>query len=668
MKIILSTLLIINLLYANQTNPDSLDDLSLEELMDIKIYSATKSYQRVEEIPANIVIITKKDIKKYNYSTLDELLKYVPGLFIIDDTEHFQIGSRGSLGSSFKLMINNNPISPLRVPSGAMSNRNFFAIPVESIDRVEIIKGPQAVTYGSNSMYGSINIITNDFNEKNIASISKGNNGQEKVFARLNHKYENGGFTLNTSFYNTNGIKGDLENTLSEANYLSRNSNAVKKLDGLLENEYKTLDISHRYKNLTTDINISQTNYGIYLEPTFRNGNKVEQLEKSLSFTYEDELSSDLSYKTSFITSRKNYDINNFNINENPNLIINNYGKDIRNQVDVHFNYILNNQMKLLFGSTYKTIRHYTNQTFEQYNAYQSYDYKFYETDLYSKLQYKINDKFEVNTGIRFTKKDSFTINREVIDILSNSNIPVNSIFGKENKGYLPEVSAIYHINSRNHIKFLYGEANQLTYSGVDSYEEIKSSEINYTYLSKKYQLNTSVFYNKSENISLFTQEGTSVPISDNGTQETKGLEFAITYKPNYNFHISSSLTLQDTKAKTSSNIDIEPAFSPKVLYKINMSYKHDKTKYSLFLNYIGKMKSAIDYNTLKRYGKDSKENIVLGANLEQILSKDLSINLNVSNLLNRDNKIPAGSTLTNFHEGVYTKGREYLFTLKYKF
>jgi len=589
MKIILSTLLLANVLYANQSNLDSLDDLSLEELMNIKIYSATKSYQRIEEIPANITVITRKEIEKYNYSTLEELLKHIPGLFIVDDTEHFQIGSRGSLGSSFKLMINNNEISPLRVPAGAMSNRNFFATPIEAIDRIEIIKGPQAVTYGSNSMYGSINIITNDFNEKNIVSLSKGNNGQEKVFARVNHKNEDGGFTLNTSFYQTDGIDGDLEESFSQDDY-TQYPQAAKSLDGLLANKYKTIDFSHRYKNLTTDINYSQTNYGLYIYSTYGAGNEVEQIDKSLAFTYEDELSENLSYKANFITSKKNYDIDKFNILDTSNGVSNNHGEGRRNQFDMHLNYNINKKTKLLTGITYKSIKEDTNQTSEQYQIYQAYKYKYNEADAYSKLQYKINDKFEINTGIRFTKKDSFTINREAINLTTNSNIPVDSLDVQANKSYLPEVSAIYHINSNNHIKFLYGEANQLTYAGVDSFEEMNSSEINYIYLSKKYQINTSLFYNKSKNISLFTQEGTSIPISDNGNQETKGLEFAITYKPNYNFQVFSSFTLQNTKAKTSSNIEIEPGFSPKTLAKIDMSYKHEKTRYSLLVNYIGKM------------------------------------------------------------------------------
>lgn len=668
MKIILSTLLLVNILYANESNSDALDDLSLEELMNIKIYSATKSYQRIEEIPANITVITRKEIEKYNYSTLDELLKHVPGLFILDDTEHFQIGSRGSLGSSFKLMINNNPISPLRIPRGASSNRNFFATPVEAIDRIEIIKGPQAVTYGSNSMYGSINIITNDFNEKNIVSISKGNNGQEKVFARLNHKHEDGGFTLNTSFYQTNGIEGDLKDTFDPNYYNSRPTSAVKNLEGLLENKYKTLDFSHRYKNLTTDINISQTNYGIYTEPTFRDGNEVEQVEKSLSFTYEDELSEDLSYKANFITSQKTYDIGNFNILANQNATVNNHGKDKKNQVDIHINYILNKKFKLLIGSTYEDIDFNLNAKFNTIANKRDYAYKSY--DLYSKIQYKFSDKFELNSGIRYAKREKFLMTFKQDNNLSNPQFDQIITGEIEDKSdYLPEFSAIYHIDSNNHLKFLYGKANQLTYSGIDKFEEINSSEINYIYLSKKYQVNSSIFYNEAKNISLFTQNGSNLPTSAVGDKITKGFEFAVRYKPNYNFETSSSITLQDTKHHANNtSVNYKPDFSPKVLGKIQMSYLQDKTRYSLILDYISSMKAPIINGTSNRYGVDSKDNINLNTNINHHFSKNTSLNLNITNILNRDNRIPAGSSLINFKNGAFTKGREFLFTLKYKF
>lgn len=667
-SILIFSIIFINTLFAQNIPKEELDSLSLEELMDIKIYSATKSYQRIEDIPANIIVLTRKDIEKYNYTTLDELLKHVPGLFIIDDTEHFQIGSRGSLGSSFKLMINNNPISPLRIPRNGTSNRNFFATPIESIDRIEIIKGPQAVTYGSNSMYGSINIITNDFNAKNIISIGKGNNGQEKVFARINHKQDNGGFTLNTSFYNTDGIKGDLKDSYKGSDY-NTNPNANKKLDGLLENEYKTLDFSHRYKNLTTDITYSKTNYGLYLEPTYRDGNDVEQIEKALALTYEDEINEDFSYKVNLITSQKTYNIDDIATSENIVYGTSNFAKEKRNQLDMHFNYHISNDLKILLGSTYKNIDEKVNSVYENYKSRVKFNYNYSEIDLYSKLQYKVNEKLEVNAGIRYSKKNDFKINYNVFDFNTNSEkyqAPTNT---DEKIDYLPELSAIYHIDSNNHLKFLYGKANQLAYSSIEKFEEIKSSEINYIYLSRNIQINSSIFYNQAKNISLFTQKTLGQPNLATGKQKTKGAELAIKYKPSYNLETESSIRLQKTANEIENSTEnYDPDFSPKALGKFKITYLNTNTRYSLLIDYISKMKSSIKNGTSTRYGKDSNENISISTNINHKLNKNLSMDFHITNLLDRDNRTPAGSTLTNFYNGAFTKGREFMFNIKYKF
>jgi hypothetical protein len=508
-------------------------------------------------------------------------------------------------------------------------------------------------------MYGSINIITNDFNEKNIASMGIGNNGQKQTFARLNHKNENGGFTLNTSFYNTDGIDGDLKDAFTEDYYNSRDTNAVKTLDGLLGNKYKTLDFSHRYKNLTTDITYSQTKYGLYIEPSYRR-NEVEQTEKAIALTYEDEISDILDYKINFISSIKNYDIDDFALEYNNINGTNNYAEDKRNQIDLHFNYKFNDKLKILLGTTYENIEHNLDTKYlNTINVKRFYDFN--TKDIYSKLHYSFSDKFEFNTGIRYSIRDTFNIHYYQNDYYQMGNIN-NKI------NYLPEISAIYHINANNHLKFLYGKAYQQTYYSLNKYEEIESHEINYIYLSNKYQINSSIFYNKSSNISLFKQEGTTFPTSDNSSQETKGFEFGVTYKPTYNFQIASSLTLQDTKSKYDNTITIEPDFSPTVLAKVNMSYLYDKTRYSLLISYVDEMKAAMDYNTLERYGVNSKDNIDLTVNLQHKFNKNLSVNLHISNLLNKENKVPAGSALTSFHNGTFTQGRAGMLTMNYNF
>ena len=654
MKKIVIPFLFISNLFANE----SLDDLSLDELMNVKVYSATKDYRSIEEIPANIIVITRKDIEKYNYLTLDELIKNVPGLFIINDTEHFQIGSRGSSGSTFQLMLNNNPIFMQRVPYEISSNRNFFAIPVESIDRIEIVKGPQAVTYGSNSMYGSINVITNDFNEKNRISVTKGDNGQDKVFARINHSHENGGFTLNTNFYNTNGLSGDIKDSLKPEIY-NKFPNSRKDVDGLTKNEYKTLDFSNRYKNLTTDIYYSNTNYGLFIFPSYRDGTKVDQEEKALSLTYEDEINEKIDYKINYIFSKKRYAIDDLAIFEDTDIFATNLANYEKNQIDAHINYKLNDYIKLLVGSSYE----YLANDIKGLASIRNYNVS--TQDIYSKVHITPNEKYEFSLGARNIKRGSFDNNlkrdKNLDKIYEEMNI---EHFSKIEKN-LPELSAIYHINSNNHLKILYGKANQLTYQTMQDFENIESKEINYIYSSKNFSFNNSIFINKANNISLFSQSGGGQASSTKGSVESKGLEMALTYKPSYNFETSSSFTYQ--QSTNLKDKESEPSFSPDFLAKVSASYIHEDTTYTMWINYISPMGANVNEETFEK-GEDSPHNITLNSNIHHKLSKNSSLNLQGLNLLDRNNKIPAGASLIDFHNGFFTQGRTFLLGYDYKF
>ena len=79
-------------------------------------------------------------------------------------------------------------------------------------------------------------------------------------------------------------------------------------------------------------------------------------------------------------------------------------------------------------------------------------------------------------------------------------------------------------------------------------------------------------------------------------------------------------------------------------------------------------MKAALKNGLGERYGKDSLYYLTVNTNINYILNKETSLNLNISNLLNRNNRIPAGFTLSNFYNGAFTKGRSATLTMSYKF
>ncbi len=145
------------------TSETSIFDLTLEELLEMEIVSATRSLQKLSTAPAIINVITEQQIKERGYSTVAEAIGSLPGIDFIDD--HFQqnIGVRGVNGGLrawsriVKVMIDNQAVS-YRVNS-----QNFLGeelIPMSAIAKIEVIRGPGSAVYGANAYLGVINIIT----------------------------------------------------------------------------------------------------------------------------------------------------------------------------------------------------------------------------------------------------------------------------------------------------------------------------------------------------------------------------------------------------------------------------------------------------------------------------------------------------------------------------
>ena len=138
-------------------------DLPLEELVNVQIVSAAKTSEKIEEIPASVVLITREEIEYFGYATLAELLEHIPGLYQIDD---YQEGSKLGVRGFWSGVTNQNIVVLVdgvkQVEDRDQTNPlNKIAVPVESIDRIEVVRGPLSVIYGAGAMFGVINIITN---------------------------------------------------------------------------------------------------------------------------------------------------------------------------------------------------------------------------------------------------------------------------------------------------------------------------------------------------------------------------------------------------------------------------------------------------------------------------------------------------------------------------
>ena len=132
------------------------------------VVTATKTPHTLKDVPVETIVITREDIERTNAQNAMDVLKNIPGIdaSVHDDvfgTYTWQAKMRGlSFNNGYGLIL----VDGQRVmgcgQSGGMGEygSGLNQIPVDMIERIEVVKGPSSALYGSDAMAGVINIIT----------------------------------------------------------------------------------------------------------------------------------------------------------------------------------------------------------------------------------------------------------------------------------------------------------------------------------------------------------------------------------------------------------------------------------------------------------------------------------------------------------------------------
>lgn len=155
-----------------QTSTKSLENLSLEDLLniDIEVVTASKASEKIQDAPALVSVITAQEIRGYGAMSLYEVLDRAVSTYF---TSLYNTGKNGltirgdntgSYNTHILILMNGRPIRE-SLQSGH-DNAIYITFPLNRIERLEIIRGPGSVLYGTNAYIGVINIIT----EKTTAS------------------------------------------------------------------------------------------------------------------------------------------------------------------------------------------------------------------------------------------------------------------------------------------------------------------------------------------------------------------------------------------------------------------------------------------------------------------------------------------------------------------
>ena len=154
---------------------EDLNELSLEQLVNVKITSASLHEQSLKDAPASVTVINAEEIRKYGYRTLAEALSYVRGFYLTSDHSFTSLGARGfSLPGGYDtrviIMINGHNMAD-NIFELATSFGNDFPLDMDLVDRIEIVHGTSSALYGSSGMLATINVITKRPSDFNGASV-----------------------------------------------------------------------------------------------------------------------------------------------------------------------------------------------------------------------------------------------------------------------------------------------------------------------------------------------------------------------------------------------------------------------------------------------------------------------------------------------------------------
>jgi outer membrane receptor for ferrienterochelin and colicin len=149
---------------ATQSTAEELQELSLEQLLAIRVTTLSKRAETRVEAPGVFSVITADEIAGFGANSLFDILERAPSVQTLGSSL-FPMNlavMRGDLRSLYDnhILILLDGRSIRESINGGVDSPFFTAFPIEMIERIEIVRGPGSVLYGTNAFVGTINVIT----------------------------------------------------------------------------------------------------------------------------------------------------------------------------------------------------------------------------------------------------------------------------------------------------------------------------------------------------------------------------------------------------------------------------------------------------------------------------------------------------------------------------
>ncbi len=547
---------------------EDLYTLSLEELMNTPIRSASKKDETLFDAPLSSYTITKSDIEKSGATSIMEAMRLAPGVIVREQANGmYDIHIRGmenltrTNGTFLKsnsytlVMIDNRPVFNHGLGG---TNWESLSIDLNDVERIEIVRGPSSPLFGPNAVTGVINIITKRLNDSEtlvnanaqagslgttIANLSAGKRfGKFSVIVSGNFQGRN---RVDSKYYQENtGLYVDLNQLIADDSIRSLRfpdpSRSLNKwgVNGFLN--YKVSD------HVSFDLSLS------HQEAEFQ---KI-WITNPLQDGETQNTTANLSAKIYGLTLRTSY-LQGHNVDLRTAAPYAEYDFNVADVV-AEYEIKLGEKYSITPGASYQTV------------TFDDRDYVDFPTKIglfnaenkittfagYLRADLNFTEKFRVLGGLRIDK------------------------FSDPDDAYLAyEFASTYKINSKNLVRLAVTRSNsgsfigynflnigggQIGNSNLDLFT-LNMIEIGYrSQLSSKLQLDIDVFHQTAKNLTAIYQTAGPQQFFNTPTEATQiGTTISLNFVPNEKIQFKPFFTFQQTDTKDMPSAYVDPAIVP---------------------------------------------------------------------------------------------------------
>jgi len=209
----------------------------------------------LSETASSITVITEEEIRETRQELVLDILRGKPGVDVVQQGAKGGISSvflRGTNSAHAKILLDGVPIND---PSNATRGFDFSSLTVDNVERIEVLRGPQSVLYGSDAIGGTINIITKRGQGPGTARFSAmgGSYGTSRETLTVSGGDDKAYYSLGGGFTIINGF--------SSADYRAGNPEADGYSNGTLSgrfginpNESLNIDYVFRYSDAKSEV------------------------------------------------------------------------------------------------------------------------------------------------------------------------------------------------------------------------------------------------------------------------------------------------------------------------------------------------------------------------------------------------------------------------------